>query len=560
MRINTKQQEPLVPKAILFTSNKPQKKQDIALKTVDYPALARRLTGRMDFAVVTNKDRKLVKKLGLSASDFPMLFVYTPPRKLDEDDVLDANAEWGQVQYQSRDMSAGTLSGFLSAYALEGAEPEEDPFQHLADASCFDAVCVKRGGLCAILVTSDGGDRTQAALEKQVIKQVLDRQGSTSPYHFGWLSPAAQVDFLDAAFGVQPQPYAQVVVLAAGKRRFAQFVGSFQVDTVHKFLRGLTRNAAATTTLLSGDGALPPFAGTDTELCPPEAYAAPVKQPAQQQQQQQQHQQAEQVDAAGELASFNSAGAFEARVSNAKAHWLVLYSSAECDECAALDAEFKAAALSSKNMVRFARVQCDDDEAQALCEAHDVASYPAVRVFRSGAGNAPEEYTGEPTAKALGRFALSLLKPQGVLKLFDMNGLQSWMQRDHMMPRCILFSSSDRRAPPFLLRALRQEFAGEMRFAFVQNKHRAFGQQFNVTRVPSVVILQPELVETTAEQRAAGHPEQTLALRSVAYDGALSFNALHAFFLRVIELTPGAEHTAFLEPVDDASYDEHDEL
>jgi len=251
-----------IPKALVFVKNA----GSLVIKS-----LAMQLSGRMVFAEILKRERKLIRKYDVEK--FPTLLVISATTEKDEESL---------TTFYSGRFTGASLLPWLNARALPGESDDEtlELVEQLTDDSCMEALCLQ-GGLCAVLVISQDPSNPDIKLLKEylpLISQLEDDQ-IDSLYHFAWLEGISQMEFLQKAFGMEPRDFPQLVVFNAKRLIYAPFVGSFSFSGIKEFLQGLKGGQVKTKPM--GVKTLPSLAGDSTRCAgmkaPPTKEAPPKK-------------------------------------------------------------------------------------------------------------------------------------------------------------------------------------------------------------------------------------------------------------------------------------------
>jgi len=157
--------------------------------------------------------------------------------------------------------------------------------------------------------------------------------------------------------------------------------------------------------------------------------------------------------------------------------------------------EWKKAAASLKNMVKFGAVDCTVET--SLAQRYDIKGYPTIKVFGPGVvGKAKDkstDYQGPRTSQGLSTFALNLIPSNLVYTLSDENpeeALKNWFQStagSNMGVSVLLFTNKPT-APP-LIKSLSVEYEGLVSFAIAKDSDVLLARQFNVTTFPSLFLI-----------------------------------------------------------------------
>ena len=101
---------------------------------------------------------------------------------------------------------------------------------------------------------------------------------------------------------------------------------------------------------------------------------------------------------------------FDAAVYSSKDIWMVEFYAPWCGHCKKLEPEWNEAATALKGKVRFAKVDCTEN--QAIAQKFSVQGYPTIKYFDYGEGKtaaSAKDFQGGRDASAIQSFANDLL-------------------------------------------------------------------------------------------------------------------------------------------------------
>jgi len=474
------------------------------------------------FAEVRKGDgRKIAREFGIK--DFPSLGILPPKDSAagDDDDDDDVELEDQLVLYPGK-YKLSSIVEWVSTYAPEadisiedGSDDEPLPVEQLSDESCMEALC-QRGGLCAILITSIDPvkpNMKQLRQDVTVFKMTQDAR-KDNIYHFAWIDGISQMDFIDKAFHLMPQDYPQVVVLAAKKLRYANFVGAFSPDAVGKFLTGVRKGVIKTNKIALKT--LPALEG-DTKRCidmkPPPIPDTQAEMNEERARKQREKNNANTVTF--KARGFRKGGLIDVTADNfdnwvkpSRANWMMFLSFGTelAGEAGQTLKEFKRAAKAMKNMVRFAIFDMSNEDNKNWVknnfnielegeESYRIISLPGGKKIGDQNDVRFTTYTGENTGKALKSYAQKMIQDSTkeisftrVTKVM----LPQWMQGSHVLRRRLLLLTESEEIP-LLWRAIVLEYEeDEIVMGVSLKKDKEIADQFNVKDFPALLYLQGE--------------------------------------------------------------------
>ena len=107
----------------------------------------------------------------------------------------------------------------------------------------FDALCGKKGGLCAIGFVDASPANAKKEAELKVLED-LRKAKHPSPYHFSWVDASCHLDFMQS-LDMDMTKVPGLVVLSPSKGRSATHVGKFNTvemgSTLDAVLTGIVR-------------------------------------------------------------------------------------------------------------------------------------------------------------------------------------------------------------------------------------------------------------------------------------------------------------------------------
>lgn len=159
-----------------------------------------------------------------------------------------------------------------------------------------------------------------------------------------------------------------------------------------------------------------------------------------------------------------------------------------CGHCQNLKPAWEKAAKSLEGIVNVAAVNCDADENKALCGQQGIQGFPTLKTFRVLTPKGKPlvvPYQGERSAKAIVEAAKALL-PNHVKRVEDKD-LAGWLADNNETAKAILFS--DKGKTPAQLKAIANDFLGNLNVAQVRDKDQHAADTFGVDDYPTLVVL-----------------------------------------------------------------------
>jgi len=535
---------------------------------------------------VQKSDRAAMRKLPEN-TQAPAIYIFPAPG-------MDSKQKGDEIDpiLFSGTFKANFIRSFIAPHALDLAAELNDPsiaitqedlgIPRLDDDTCLDANCRALGGLCAILVTPWDQSQRDTTAQLATLAAVQDSRPDTF-VHFSYMIDKNEPKFLKQ-LGLNPEPYAQLVLLDPRQKKFSQFIGSFQADDIARWISNVINGAHAVRSITPPPGINPSedpkswqlkletegskCAGmADRVRLKEERRAAAIR--------------AEQARAEAERKARNATESFEATIApgNEDEKWvkhirpqgrpgtvtqvddrnfernvvnrntpvLVRFTNDPHESSPEADA-FRAAGVALNGMIKFSSVLCPG------------APRPAGSTPESTSDRVVRTYLGPKTSAPCGgqilvfpsQTSLNLkstpdnklardrdyflydgqitkdalmkfsldLVKDGSVRVLTQATFQKWLLENLLMPRLVIVS--DKREPSQLARALALEFEGYVDVGMVHSTEHELLQQLQVDRVPAVRILKNKLVPKPGKADT-----MELGVEMIKFvDAALYFNAI----------------------------------
>jgi len=125
------------------------------------------------------------------------------------------------------------------------SKPPEGPVPEIVkeDGADFDALCGKKGGLCAVAFVDASPANPKKDAELKVLEE-LRKAKHPSPYHFSWVDASCHLELMKS-LDIDMTKVPGLVVLSPSKSRYAMHVGKFNSQemggTLDAVLTGRTK-------------------------------------------------------------------------------------------------------------------------------------------------------------------------------------------------------------------------------------------------------------------------------------------------------------------------------
>ena len=178
---------------------------------------------------------------------------------------------------------------------------------------------------------------------------------------------------------------------------------------------------------------------------------------------------------------------------------------------------YEKAAKSLDGLGNVAAVNCDEESNKAFCGKMGIKGFPTLKTVRvTGKLGKPiiSDYNGPRTATDIVEAVKGLI-PNNVKRIED-KGLKEWLEKDNGTAKAILFS--DKGTTSALIKAIANEYLGNMIFAQVRNKETEANKMFGIEKYPTLIVL------------PGGDKE------AISYDGEMKKSAMNNFLGKYAEL------------------------
>lgn len=540
--VNSRNYKPLSssspPRVLLFT--------DKPASSTLYRALSHSLYHRLHFTQISAKENKLVRQYEVKT--FPTLIV----EWREGDEIANQKfvgemkfvpiSKW-MAKYASASSGTGSSSGGDGTGTADGGASgaELSGLQQLTDQSCMEAVCIESNALCVIAILTPGSPSFSTYIERL---RTIELSHYGSLFRFAWLDGAAQFSFISSSFAMEPQEYPQLVLLAANKKRYTPYIGSYTHESITEWL-DITRSGKAKSLMLeSGEKAEMKRLEGDTDVCGEQKKEEQKKrkdaQTAKEQEEEMKRREQQprpiptRAQASNAASTVLTSSNFTSTVLDSPYAWLLLFYSASSPLFSLspvnrqlVGTDWHKVAKKCKNMVRFGSVDVDTEEELAKQFAVNVGTEATILYFNTEVRkdeSTAQRYEGDMPALSLYGFALSLLSSDHIIELKGDAHLFSYMATPPTSsPRVLLFSSAPAPTIPPLYQAFSSSYSPSLLFAIARSTDTQLTSKFNVQSFPAVFFLS---LDGQSKAQLAASP----------YIGALTYDALSEFAEQVLTL------------------------
>lgn len=187
-----------------------------------------------------------------------------------------------------------------------------------------------------------------------------------------------------------------------------------------------------------------------------------------------------------------------------------------CGHCQNLKPAYEKAAKNLNGLAKVAAVNCDEESNKAFCAQFGVQGFPTLKIVKPGKKSGKpivEDYQGPREANAIIDAVSD--KITNHVKRLKADTLDEWVDST-VKPKAILFTEKGTTAP--LVKALAIDFLGAIEFAQVRNKETVAVDKYEITKFPTIVLLNGDDVSK--------------------YDGVISKETLTKFLSKVASPNP----------------------
>mmetsp|Transcript_132771 Transcript_132771/g.322629 ORF Transcript_132771/g.322629 Transcript_132771/m.322629 type:complete len:508 (+) Transcript_132771:50-1573(+) len=169
--------------------------------------------------------------------------------------------------------------------------------------------------------------------------------------------------------------------------------------------------------------------------------------------------------------------------------WMVMFYKPNDDDSVEAKPEYVKFADTFKESLKVGAVNCRQQ--RDICNSASINSFPALRWFPEDKNAPPDVFEGAISAKALGKFASSMM-PDYTRIVEDKHQMRQWLDNEAKGPAVVLFT--DKASTPPMWKALSREFKGRASLATVSrcDKNGVFKtplqREYDV-RIPAVIRL-----------------------------------------------------------------------
>ena len=221
---------------------------------------------------------------------------------------------------------------------------------------------------------------------------------------------------------------------------------------------------------------------------------------------------------------------FDTLIKNSHKSSIIEFYAPWCGHCQSLKPAYEKAAKSLDGLANVAAVNCDDESNKAFCGRMGIRGFPTLKTVRvTGKIGKPiiTDYQGQRSATEIVDAVKSLI-PNNVKRVEDKD-LDGWLEKDSDQPKAILFS--EKGTTSALIKALANDYLGNMPFAQIRTKEVEANKQFNIEKYPTLIVL-PVGEKDAAEKRSL----EAIRKGAVTYEGEMKKSAMNDFLSKYAEL------------------------
>jgi len=212
-----------------------------------YKSLALKYKGVLTFGLYANPSTQSMAQLQIKK--LPQLMIFFSQNGTS--DSLQGFPYQGGFTYEEM---ATTIDQFATPF-MEGFDPEskqqrqesntasskapEGPVDEMqtGETTSFDALCSKKGGLCAVAFVDASPANEQKEAQLKILEE-LRKSKHPSPYHFSWVDASCHLEMMES-LDIDNTKVPGLVILSPSKNRFASHVGKFNVQELGATLDGV---------------------------------------------------------------------------------------------------------------------------------------------------------------------------------------------------------------------------------------------------------------------------------------------------------------------------------
>ena len=159
-----------------------------------------------------------------------------------------------------------------------------------------------------------------------------------------------------------------------------------------------------------------------------------------------------------------------------------------CGHCQSLKPAYEKAAKSLEGLANVAAVNCDEESTKPFCGSMGIKGFPTLKTVRVTSKTGKpiiSDYNGKRSATDIVEAVKGLI-PNNVKRVEDKD-LGDWLEKDSDKPKAILFS--DKGTTSALIKALANDYLGNMPFAQIRNTQAEANKKYGVTKYPTLVVV-----------------------------------------------------------------------
>jgi protein disulfide-isomerase-like protein len=214
-----------------------------------------------------------------------------------------------------------------------------------------------------------------------------------------------------------------------------------------------------------------------------------------------------------------------------------------CGHCKSLHPDYEKFGKSMKDVVRVGAINAD--QYREIGQQFGVQGFPTIKYWKMGSkkGQPPTDYQGQRSFGALNNAAIREIVSTGVVTAMSMDTLTKQMEKASSKKAVLLFSSKNKSPPIFSVLSQSAHFKDKIAFVLVTDKAKEIASQFDVTSLPTIMVI---------SQDGEG------GIAKDVYDGKVEYQAIAKFLQRALGLSTESA-SASQEPDAGAAADEKKE-